>query len=167
MSRELPAALSDRMTPLLKHALLGLAELTGAALEPYGINGQELAVLTVLASGEMLSQQQAAQRLSVDRTTMVALIDSLEEKGLVERHPHPEDRRKNVVDLTEEGDETLQAAGMASREAERRFLEPLDEGEVGRLKESLRMLISAAPAHGQASGHGHAPSHGHAPARKP
>jgi DNA-binding MarR family transcriptional regulator len=36
----------------------------------------------------------------VDRATMVVLIDELENKGLVQRRPHPEDRRKNVVALT-------------------------------------------------------------------
>jgi DNA-binding MarR family transcriptional regulator len=42
-----------------------------------------LAVLTVLAAGRPLSQLEAARRLGVDRTTMIARVDALEAKGLV------------------------------------------------------------------------------------
>ena len=64
-----PPELAGRLGYLLKHAQLGLAGLTAAALEPYRLTGRELAVLTVLAGDEPASQQQAAQRLGVDRTT--------------------------------------------------------------------------------------------------
>jgi DNA-binding MarR family transcriptional regulator len=133
--------LTDRMAFLLKHARLALAELTGPALEPYGIDGRSLAVLTVLAGPRPLSQQEAGARLGVDRTTMVALIDGLESSALVRRSPHPADRRKNVVELTASGRRLFRRALSASEEAERRFLAPLGEDEAARLKASLRLLI--------------------------
>jgi DNA-binding MarR family transcriptional regulator len=136
-----PPELTGRLGYLLKHAQLGLAELTAAALAPFGLTGRELAVLTVLASGEPASQQQAAQRLGVDRTTMVTLIDALEDKGLVRRHAHAEDRRRNVVALTEEGHGTLHRAGQAAQQAERRFLAPLSAEEARRLKAALLAVI--------------------------
>jgi len=138
---------TDRLYFLLKHAQLQLAELTGPALAPYGIDGRELAVLNALVDQDPLSQQEVARRLGIDRTTMVALIDGLEDKGLVERHPHPDDRRKNVVELTAGGRDTRSRATQASEDAERRFLAPLGEGDVKRLKETLHLLISAATAH--------------------
>src|SRR6478735_2121459 len=93
--------LDNRLAYLLKHAREALAAHTGPALEPFDIDGRGLAVLTVLNAGPApLSQQEAAARLNVDRTTMVALVDDLETKGLVDRTPHPGDRRKNVVTLT-------------------------------------------------------------------
>jgi DNA-binding MarR family transcriptional regulator len=136
-----PPELAGRLGYLLKHAQLGLAELTAAALEPYELTGRELAVLTVLAGDEPASQQQAAQRLGVDRTTMVALVDALEDKGLVRRHAHAEDRRRNVVELTEAGHGTLHQAGQAAREAERRFLAPLSRKDAERLKAALLTVI--------------------------
>src|SRR6516165_11384979 len=136
-----PPELAGRLGYLLKHAQLGLAELTAAALEPYGLTGRELAVLTVLASGEPASQQQAAQRLGVDRTTMVGLVDVLEDKGLVRRRAHAEDRRRNVIELTEAGRDTLHRADEASRDAERRFLAPLSARDAGNLKTALLALI--------------------------
>jgi DNA-binding MarR family transcriptional regulator len=136
-----PPELAGRLGYLLKHAQLGLAELTAAALEPFGLTGRELAVLTVLASGEPASQQQAAQRLGVDRTTMVALVDDLEDKGLVRRHAHAEDRRRNVVELTEKGHDRLHHAGQAAQGAERRFLAPLSREDGERLKATLLAVI--------------------------
>lgn len=133
--------LIDRLGYLFKHAQLRLSELTAAALEPYGVNGRELAVLLVLAGGEPASQQQAAMRLGVDRTTMVALLDALEDKGLVTRHPHARDRRKNVVELTVVGRDTLDRATEAGEDAERRFLAPLSGPAARQLKDALRALI--------------------------
>jgi DNA-binding MarR family transcriptional regulator len=136
--------LGDRMAVLLKHARQALAELTGPALTPFGIDGRGLAVLTVLAGPAPSSQQQAGERLGVDRTTMVALIDGLEGKGLVARAPHPADRRRNVVHLTPAGRDTLERATVASWDAERRFLAPLTEAQADTLRGLLRALIGPA-----------------------
>jgi len=136
-----PPELAGRLGYLLKHAQLALGELTAAALEPFALTGRELAVLTVLASSEPASQQQAAQRLGVDRTTMVALVDVLEDKGLVRRHAHAEDRRRNVVELTEKGHDRLRQAGQAAQEAEGRFLAPLSREDAQRLKAILLAVI--------------------------
>jgi DNA-binding MarR family transcriptional regulator len=123
-----PPELAGRLGYLLKHAQLGLS-------------GRELAVLTVLAGDEPASQQQAAQRLGVDRTTMVALVDALEGKGLVQRHADAADRRRNVVELTAAGRDTLHRAGEAAAEAERRFLAPLSPRDAQQLKAALLTVI--------------------------
>jgi DNA-binding MarR family transcriptional regulator len=133
--------LTSRLGYLLKHAQLQLSILTTEALAPHNINGRELAVLLVLADHEPSSQQQAAERLGVDRTTMVALLDALEDKGLVTRHPHADDRRRNVVELTAVGRGTLRLATQASDEAERRFLAPITEPAARQFKHDLRALL--------------------------
>ena len=133
-------ALALRMGYLLKHAQLRMAELNAAALAPFGITGRELAVLIAIDSQAPLSQQEAARRLGVDRTTMVALIDELEGKQLVQRRQDPADRRKNVVALTPAGRGTLRKAGKASDEAERRFLAPLTGDQAAQVREALRRI---------------------------
>jgi DNA-binding MarR family transcriptional regulator len=133
-------ALAGRLGYLLKHAQLRMAELNAAALAPFGITGRELAVLLAIDSQAPLSQQEAARRLGVDRTTMVALIDELEGKQLVQRRQDPADRRKNVVALTPAGRGTLRKAGKASDEAELRFLTALTGDEAAQLREALRRV---------------------------
>jgi DNA-binding MarR family transcriptional regulator len=133
--------LVDRLGYLLKHVQLRLTELTGKALAPYGITGRELAVLLVVAGREPQSQQQIAARLGIDRTSMVAFLDVLEEKALVARRPDPKDRRRNVVVLTGTGEDTLREARRASDEAERQFLAPLDGPAAAELKNTLARLL--------------------------
>ena len=134
--------LSRRLGYLLKHAQLRMAEQTAKALTPYGIDGRELAVLLVLADREPASQQQAAQRLDIDRTTMVALLDALEGKGLLSRHPHADDRRRNVVELTDAGHDILRRAARASDDAERELLAPLSPQAAQQLRDSLQTIVT-------------------------
>ena len=134
--------MSRRLGYLLKHAQLRMSELTAKSLTPYGVDGRELGVLLVLAGREPASQQQAAQRLGIDRTTMVALLDTLEGKGLVSRHPHADDRRRNVVELTEAGQDTLRRATEASDDAEREFLALLSPQAARQLRDSLQTIVA-------------------------
>jgi DNA-binding MarR family transcriptional regulator len=140
---EQPRAELKRLGYLLKHAQQRLTELTSAALEPYGLNGRELGVLLVLDAMGPTSQQDAARRLGVDRTTMVALIDALEGKSVVVRRPFEEDRRRNVVEFTERGREVFKQALRASDEAESQFVSPLEEAAADLLRAQLRAVIAA------------------------
>jgi DNA-binding MarR family transcriptional regulator len=135
------AELSDRLGYLLKHAQQRLAELNGAALEPFGVSGRELAVLLVLDALGPTSQQDAARRLGVDRTTMVALVDALEAKEIVRRAPYARDRRRNVVTFTEQGRRTFLEALAASDAAERAFLGTMGEAAAAAFRTRLRELI--------------------------
>jgi DNA-binding MarR family transcriptional regulator len=133
----------DSLYYLLKHAQFRLAELTAPALEPFGISGRQCAVLVAVNEQAPSSQHDIAQRMGVDRTTMVTLVDELEAKGLVERRPDSRDRRKNVVALTEAGRTTLDWAIRAVDEAERRFLGPLSDDEAAAFRETLRTAAFA------------------------
>jgi DNA-binding MarR family transcriptional regulator len=120
-------------------------ELNEEALAPFGIDGRELGILLVLAGHEPGSQQQAAQRLGIDRTSMVARLDALEGKGLVSRHPHAEDRRRNVVELSDAGRDTVRLATKASERAEATLLATLSDEDGERLRDALQAIL-ARPA---------------------
>jgi DNA-binding MarR family transcriptional regulator len=130
----------DRLGFLLKHAQLRLSELTAPAMEPYGISGRQLAVLAAIDDRVPQSQQEVAGRLGVDRTTMVGLIDELEEKGLVQRSTAPDDRRKNVVVLTGVGNDTLRGATKATAEAERLLLAGVSDSDRAAFRRVLRTI---------------------------
>jgi DNA-binding MarR family transcriptional regulator len=138
-------AVTDRLGYLLKHAHLRFAELSAAAMEPMGISGRECAVLIAIDDRVPQSQQEVARRLAVDRTTMVALIDELERKGLVDRRQAPGDRRKNVVTLTAVGRATVAKAVSAGAEAERRFLASLSDADAAAFRRLLRSIVLEAP----------------------
>jgi DNA-binding MarR family transcriptional regulator len=137
--------LSPRLGYLFKHVQMRMHELNEEALAPFGIDGRELGILLVLAGHEPGSQQQAAQRLGIDRTSMVARLDALEGKGLVSRHPHAEDRRRNVVELSDAGRDTVRLATKASERAEATLLATLSDEDGERLRDALQAIL-ARPA---------------------
>jgi DNA-binding MarR family transcriptional regulator len=130
-----------RLGYLLKHGHLEIEALNDVALAPFEIDSRELGILLSIADFGAASQQQIAERLGIDRTTMVVRIDALEVKGIVSRHPDPDDRRRNVVTLTEPGRKTVTAATAASDKAERDFLSGLSVPEVKQLRDLLVRIV--------------------------
>jgi len=137
---DLGPELSRRLGYLLKRARLRLEDLHEDVMEPTGVNARELGILLLLDSQGPESQQQAAGQLGVDRTTMVAFLDGLEDRGLVERRPDPEDRRRNLVALTSEGRKALRRGKRASDRAEQALLADLSERDGDRLRDLLSRI---------------------------
>jgi DNA-binding MarR family transcriptional regulator len=132
----------DVLGYLLKHASLALTASTDAALRPLGVDSKDFGALRVIAHRESASQLQVAQTLGIDRTTMVALLDELERKRIITRHPDPADRRRNVVELTEEGQKVYAAAQVAHRAAEDAFLAAISPRAADQLRGALRALLA-------------------------
>lgn len=131
----------DVLGYLVKHVQLLLEQRTDAALAPFGVNARDLGVLRVIAAGRSSSQQDVAGVLGVDRTSMVALLDALEARGLVSRAPSESDRRRNVVVLTASGRGLFQSAEAAAVDAESAFVAALGSTGAARLRRSLRVLL--------------------------
>jgi DNA-binding MarR family transcriptional regulator len=130
-----------RLGYLLKRAHLQFGELVSAALVPLGIDNREWAVLISLDERRPRSQAQIAGLVGVDRTTMVGLVDQLQKKGLVERRPDDDDRRKNVVEITDEGGDVRQRAARTVDTVETDFLAVLNAREIARLRGALGTVI--------------------------
>lgn len=124
-----PSALASRLGFLLKHAQLRYQAIQAPALAPLDLDGRLLAALALVGAEGPALQARLAERLQVDRTTMVALVDRLEQTGLVERHRDPTDRRGYHVNITTTGSTTLQHALDAVQTVERDFLSALSKPE--------------------------------------
>jgi len=72
-------------------------------LAPHGLTPQQFALLAFLWREDELSQKELSEKTDIDRTTLSGLVDRLQKLGLVERRPHPEDRRAWLVALTKAG----------------------------------------------------------------
>ena len=134
---------TPRLGYLLKHAQRCFADLTSTAFAPLGIRAQEWAALNCLDEQHGLSQREVADLLGVDRTTMVAVVDELERKGLVERRPQADDRRKNTISVTSSGRTVIQRGARLVDDCEQRFLAALDESSALDLKKSLEIVIKS------------------------
>lgn len=110
------------------------------ALEPLGIRPQHFALLRYLSHAEGRSQQALAELLHIPPSRMVALVDDLQERGLVERRPNPSDRRAHAVHLTTKGKRLLGRAVAVAGRHERRLCAPLTDEERATLLALLRRL---------------------------
>ena len=144
----LPGSLQRRLGAVLGWAAQSAQEVADRALEPLELNVKHFAVLTFLRHetepdrhGGSLSQQAVGERLRIDRTTMVALIDDLERAGYVKRERNPDDRRAYVITLTAAGRKMQARAEEAVDSDAVHFFGRLSEPERRELHRLLARLI--------------------------
>ncbi|HXF72527.1 MAG TPA: MarR family transcriptional regulator [Actinomycetota bacterium] len=80
------------------------------ACQDLGLSPGVLKVLFHLEPGRGVPMRDLADRWGYDASYVTSLADALEERGLVERRPHPDDRRVKVILLTEAGSEARDRA---------------------------------------------------------
>src|SRR5512144_18661 len=74
-----------------------------SAADPGGLSPVQCHVLHLLEPGRPMSMSRLAEALSCDASNVTGLVDRLESRGLVRRHPSTGDRRVKVLDLTPAG----------------------------------------------------------------
>jgi DNA-binding MarR family transcriptional regulator len=97
-------------------------------------------VLLWLTEGPM-SLGALAEAVRVDAPYATLIVDSLEERGLVERRPDSADRRRKLVALTPEGKEAAQRVLRIKREPPPGFAS-LSAAELDTLEELIRRVTA-------------------------
>lgn len=80
-----------------------IREAFDARLKPLELNLTQASLLAYVAEFGATTQTRLADQMGTRRAAMGSVIDGLERRGLVERHPDPEDRRVWLVDITGDG----------------------------------------------------------------
>ena len=99
-------------------------------------------LLRAVAQAPGSSQQALAELLGTPATRLVALVDGLEQRGLVERRRNPADRRLHAVHLTDAGTTLMRDIGRVAREHDDAVLAALDPDERTRLHDLLTRLAA-------------------------
>lgn len=105
-----------------------------------GPQSRDFVVLDVLADQNARSQKELAERLGINRTIMVRLIDRLESAGYVTRNRNPANRRSYVLSLTEAGRAELAGMRQAVSDRDARLTATLTSRERRRFNELLSRL---------------------------
>jgi DNA-binding MarR family transcriptional regulator len=107
-------------------------------LGPLGLTPAQVGSLRIIAGSAGTSQQEVAERQGLFPSRLVALVDELQERGLVERLENPRDRRTHALQLTARGKQALEAVGRVGREHQEALLSALSAQE----RELLASLLS-------------------------
>jgi DNA-binding MarR family transcriptional regulator len=102
-------------------------------LGPLELEPGEFALLRAVAANEGESQHALAERLHISPSWMVAIVDELERRELLERKPHARDRRVRNLHLTAVGKKLLKRAEARAQRFDRQVGAPLDETELQQL----------------------------------
>lgn len=136
-----PSALADYTGFLMNWvANRSRVEFARALNERCGLHPREFGVLNVLARNSGITQQEIGADSGVDPSTMVATLDALEARGLAERRPHPDDRRKRSVYLTPAGEQMLREGRKLAAAIGKEVFAPLTADERKQLHSLLRKL---------------------------
>lgn len=126
-----------------------LAERMDAVLRPFGLTVGSFTLLTIVAGDDdPVTPTEIAHRspTKVRTATVTGLLDTCERKGLIERAPHPSDRRRVLVHLTPSGRSLLADATKDVIAAEQRWVGPLTEPRRAALLRGLGELRVALEA---------------------
>jgi DNA-binding MarR family transcriptional regulator len=99
------------------------------------------AVLAGLAEFGPISQAALGRQLGIDRSDMVAVLNTLERDGLALRTPDENDRRRNAIRITPEGTDALHILDDQVNAAQDALLEPLSPHDRAHLSELLHRLL--------------------------
>ncbi|WP_188743474.1 MarR family winged helix-turn-helix transcriptional regulator [Agromyces bauzanensis] len=111
------------------------------ALAPLGIDGRDYLTLAILGTDEPDSQQDLAELAWKAPQVIVAVVDSLEQRGLVARRRAADDRRRSVVDLTPAGRELLARADTLMDDVTDAVFSALAPSERHALHDTLRRAL--------------------------
>ncbi len=125
------------MALLLVNVGAALSLLADEQLAAAGVDGREYAILSILESDGPGSQLELARLLGKAPAVVVAAVDALEDRGLVERARDPADRRRSRVTMTAAGAKTLRKADTLADDAVADLLAGLDADELRNLRELL------------------------------
>ena len=136
--------LGDRVLWLVGRVSLQSQRLLQQRFATQELRKPHYGVLASLDDAGPEAQGPLADRVAIDRSDMVSLIDDLESGGHVERRPDPADRRRKVVHLTASGREVLERLDALVHAADDELLAPLSPDERRTLAELLVRVLPEA-----------------------
>lgn len=98
-------------------------------LAPLGLTSAQFLVLSEIGGRDGLTQRDLTERLGVEQATMANTLNRMQRDGLIERRPHPEDGRAQIVMATAPARELVAAAGAIAKQVNDQVLAALPSAE--------------------------------------
>jgi DNA-binding MarR family transcriptional regulator len=115
------------------------------ALAPSGLHQRQLVALSYLREHGATPQQTLAEQLCMDASSLVCLLNQLEDLGLIARRRDRTDRRRGIVELSSRGDRMLRDIDERLQRIDDEILADLRPDERKVLQSLLARLTAAEP----------------------
>jgi DNA-binding MarR family transcriptional regulator len=132
-----PQTLAFLLSQVGIHASRRFAERIAAA----DLNPPLFRILNLVDAAEGRSQQAIGAAIEVPPSRMVALVDELEQRGLVERRPDPKDRRVRALFLTTKGRRSLARGREIAAQHEQELTRGMAPADRKRLVDLLQRIV--------------------------
>jgi DNA-binding MarR family transcriptional regulator len=136
---------ADRPTWLLSRAYARSHNVLNEAFAAEGVRGYHFRLLAALDQYGPTSQADLGRHTGIDRSDVVATVNDLVTRGLVQRKPDPVDRRRNVITITKRGVTTLERLDAVLDDVQDTVLAALTANE---RKTFVRLLAKVIDEHG-------------------
>jgi DNA-binding MarR family transcriptional regulator len=133
----LETAGATRSTVLITRLARTMRRQFDKAVAPLGLRARHLVALTHLKDRGPCAQQALIDELGLDASNLVALLNELEDAGLIVRRRDRADRRRGIIELSAEGEQLLAAVDRALEAVDDEILAALNHEERVTLNELL------------------------------
>lgn len=106
-----------------------------------GLTPAQWKVILVLNMMDGLTQREIAEKINIDGSTLVPVIDKMEQSGLVERKADSKDRRNNRIFLTKKSESTVDSIIMIILQLRKIIYNGISEDQISSIKNVLKTLI--------------------------
>jgi len=137
----MPSRVAEMPTWLISRAYAHSHRLLVEGFASAGVRGYHYRLLAALEEFGPASQAALGRRTSIDRSDVVAVLNDLAARGLIERAPDPDDRRRNVITITPAGTEQLRALDEVVASVQEKLLAPLSPPDRTRLVRLLSAVL--------------------------
>ncbi|MEZ4598968.1 MAG: MarR family transcriptional regulator [Syntrophotaleaceae bacterium] len=131
----------SRIVRSLRRIVRGIELHSRKLVIDHQITGPQLACLLALQAEEPLTVKKLAQQAFLSPSTVVGIVDRLEEKGLVKRCRSCNDRRSVFITVTEAGHRLLAAAPSPIQESLTHAIKGLPEEEMVAITIALEKVV--------------------------
>jgi DNA-binding MarR family transcriptional regulator len=137
---DVPQPFGTDLNWLLHRVGFALGSSISEVVTPHGLSVRTWVVLSTVMSNPAMTQLALGSALGLDKTTMTAAIDRLEQAGLVTRREAPGDRRARIVNVTDAGRRLAERVGAETSARKAAVLADVDQADMATLLRTLQQL---------------------------
>jgi len=131
------SGLSEMFGFHLRMAYVAISRHFAAVMAPLDLTQKQLGVLWLIGANGGVSQVALAKALSMDRASMMAIVDRLEGRGLLVRERSKQDGRRQELYLTPKGRKLYAQSKTVIAEHERWIVQSFSDSEANALRDAL------------------------------